>query len=65
MMYRSENVIAKHVVVFMINTQENMNNTNIQMKFRMYPGTGPLLEAPSAPLTAGLTMLIMDLPDSM
>jgi hypothetical protein len=65
MMYRSENVIEKHVVVFMIKTQENMNNTNIQMKFRMYPGMEPLPEAPSALLIAGLTMLIMDWPDSM
>jgi hypothetical protein len=35
MMYKSENVIAEHVLVFMINTQENMNNTNIQMSFSM------------------------------
>jgi hypothetical protein len=65
MMYRSENVIAKHVLVFMINTQENMNNTNIQMSFMMYPGVGPFSEAQGAPLLAGLTMLIMGWPNSM
>jgi hypothetical protein len=49
----------------MINTQENMNNTNIEMSFMMYPGAGPLLEAQGAPLPAGLTMLIMGWPNSM
>jgi hypothetical protein len=58
-------VIAEHVLVFMINTQGNMNNTNIQMSFRMYPGAGPLPEAPGALLPAGLTMLIVDWPDLM
>jgi hypothetical protein len=65
MMYRSKNVIAEHVLVFMMNTQENMNNTNIQMSFRMYPGAGLLPEAPVAPLPAGLSMLIVDWSDLM
>jgi hypothetical protein len=49
----------------MIKTQENMNNTNIQMSFRMYLGAGLLPEAPGALLPAGLTMLIMGWHDSM
>jgi hypothetical protein len=54
-------VIAWHVVVFMINTMYYMNNTSL----RMYPGAGPLPEAPGAPLPARLTMLIVNWLDSM
>ena len=45
---------SKHVQVFKINTKLNKIK---HMSFRLYPKTGPVPEAPVAPLPAGIDML--------
>jgi hypothetical protein len=58
-------VIVGRSLVFMINKLGNMNNTTNHKSFRMYPGAGPLPEAPVASLPTGLNMLIVGWPQSM
>ena len=50
---------SKHVQVFKINTKLNKMK---HMSFRLYPKTGPVLEAPVASLLAGIELILFDWP---
>ena len=47
-----------HVHVFKSNTNLNMNRMK-QQSFRLYPEMGPVPEAPSASLPAGIVILFV------
>ena len=57
-------VRIKYVLVFMLFSLINMNKILNQNRFRVYPKTGPVQEAPVASLPAGIDILF-DWPCSM
>ena len=47
----------KYVIVFILFSLISMNKILNQNRFRVYPKSGPVPEAPGAPLSAGIDIL--------